>query len=285
VVLTFGLALGLPIDHHSLHQLHTTQTSYRLAIAALLVPYALIWYLSFFTFAKVKEYSELLGNTKDGAAFSKIALGLEALAFSLIFPTTLSLILTDIADHQSGFRVASTIINNYMGIFPGLFSFLLLYNGTRSLLRTAKGATEKLDLRWHMMWFIVLSVTFSHLTIENSLRWHPYHLPLWLLVSTFIGPYLYGWVIGLLTAYDLNLYARTIHGTLYRQAIKKFAIGISTVIAASIAIQFVNVTIGQRIDHSLGSVLLVDYILLAIIAVGFAFMALGTKRLKRIEDI
>ncbi len=283
--ITIGLALGLPPDPHAVQQLHTSSTAYRVAVAALLIPYVIIWYFSFYTFAKLQEYSTPLKDTKDGAAFQKITTGMGVLAFSLVIPTALSLILSAIAVHNSGFRTAAIIINNYAGIFPGLTACLLLYNGARALLRTAKGGVEKLDLRWHIPWFLLFSIAFSHLTIENHYRWHPYHLSLWLLIATFITPYLYAWMLGLLSVYDLNLYAKTVSGSLYRQAIKRFAIGIRVVIAASIAIQFVNVTLGQRIGKSLGVILLVDYVLLIIAIIGLGLMALGTKKLKQFEGI
>jgi len=282
VVLTFGLALGLPPDPHTVHQLHTTTANYRIAVAALLIPYALIWYLSFYAFAKLQEYGKLLKGAKDGFAFRKISIGMGAIAFSLVFPTTISLIVNDIATHHSTFKVASLIINNYLGLFPGMVSFLLLYSGTRSLLNTNKKIIEKLDLRWHIPWFIVFCIVFAHLAIDNR---HQYHLSLWLLILTFIVPYLYGWSVGILSAYDLTLYARTVAGSLYRQAIKRLALGITVVIIASIAIQFINITVAQRIDKSLGTLVLVDYILLIVVAVGLGLMALGTKRLKKIEEI
>ena len=284
-VITIGLALGLPPDPHAVQQLHTSAAAYRLAVAALLIPYAIIWYLSFYAFAKLQEYSRALKGSKDGAAFRKITMGMGTLAFSLVVPTTLSLMLNAIAVHHSSLKTATTIINNYLGLFPGLVSFFLLYNGTRALLHTAKGGTEKLDLRWYMPGFLLLSVVFSHLTIENQYRWDPYHLPLWLLIITFILPYLYAWMVGLLSTYDLNLYASMVPGSLYRRAIKQFARGISVVIAASIAIQFIDITLAQRIGKSLGVVLLFDYVLLIIIAIGLALMALGTKKLKQIEEI
>jgi hypothetical protein len=245
--ITVALALGLPPDPHFVQQLHTSSIAYRVAVAALLVPYIVIWFFSFYTFAKLQEYSRPLKSTRDGAAFQKITLGMGAIAFSLIVPTMLSLVLSDIAGHHSGFKTAATIIDNYAELFPGLLSFLLLYIGTRALLRTTKDGVEKLDLRWHMPWFALLSIVFSHLTIENQYRSHPYHLSLGILIVTFITPYLYGWMVGLLSAYDLNLYAKTVSGTLYKLAIRQLARGISIVIISSILIQFANVTIGQRI--------------------------------------
>lgn len=287
IVLTLvavGLALGLPPDPHALHQLHTSDLTYRLAILLLLIPYAVIWYLSFYAFAKLSEYSRPLKGTKDGTAFQTITLGMGVLAFSLVVPAIISLVLNNIAVHAKSFESAAVIINNYISLFPGLVAFLLLYNGARLLPGTG-GRGRKLDLRWQAPWFLLLSVVFSHLTIENQYHWHPYHLAIWLLVVTFIVPYLYGWAVGLLSAYDLRLYAKTVKGLLYRQAIKQFASGITVALAGSIAIQFVNITLTQRVSHSLGSVLLIDYVLLIIIAVGLALMALGTKKLKLIEEV
>lgn len=283
-VVTIGLALGLPPDPHSVQSLHTSALAYRVAVAALLIPYAIIWYLSFYAYAKLQEYTKPLKKAKDGAAFHTITNGIGVLAFALVLPTTISLIIGNIAGHSPGFKTASTIIDNYISIIPGLFAFFLLMNGTRLLIRTVRGATEKIDLRWHAPWFLLLSVVFSHLTIQNQYHSHPYHLVLWLLVVTFIIPYLYGWMVGLLSAYYLHVYSKTVSGVLYRNSVKQLANGITITIIGSIAIQFVNITVGQRV-HSLGIVLLFDYILLILVAVGLAFMALGTKKLKRIEEI
>ena len=284
-VLAVGLALGLPPDPHAIHQLHTTATSFRLAIAALLIPYILIWYAAFYAFGKLVEYARHLKGTKDGEGFYKMTLGMGVLAFSLVVPAIVSLTLHRIAVHNPAFRPEATIIANYVNIFPGVAAFLLLLNGARALLRTAPGAAQRFDLRWHTAWFLLLAVVFSHLTIENQYQSNPYHLSLWILIVTIIVPYLYGWAVGLMSAYDLNVYSKAVRGSLYRRAIKQFANGIAVAILGSIAIQFTNITIGQRIDKSLSAVLLADYMLLIIIAAGLALMALGTKKLKQIEEI
>jgi hypothetical protein len=207
-----------------------------------------------------------------------------SLAFALVLPTTLALITSSIAVHHPAFKAGSVIINNYLSLYPGLVAFLLFFNGARELLRTVKGSAEQIDLRWHAPWFLLLGVTFSHLVIQNRYRYHPYHLSMELLIITIIVPYLYGWLVGLLCAYQLRLYAKTVKGSLYRQAVRQFANGIAISIAGSIAIQFVNTALAQRLNKSLGIVLLVDYLLLIIVAVGLGLMALGTKKLQKIEE-
>lgn len=280
-----GLALGLPPDPHSVQQLHTNPTSYRLAVAVLLIPYVLIWYTSFYAFAKLQEYSRPLKSTKDGAAFHKITVGMGILAFALVIPTIISLLLNSVASHNPSFKPTAVIINNYINLFFGLVAFLIIYNGARMLVQTVQGKTRKLDLRWWAPWFFLLSIAFSHLTIQNYYRSNPYHLTEWLLVITFIVPYLYSWMVGLVSAYELGTYAKSVSGALYKQAVRQFAYGITVTVIGSIAIQFVSIAVAQRSKVSLGAILLLDYGLLIIIAVGLILMALGTKKLKQIEEI
>jgi hypothetical protein len=284
-IIAIGLALGLTPDPEAVKQLHTSALDYRLAVAALLIPYVIIWYASFYAYSKLREYSRPLKSTKDGAAFNKITLGMGVLAFSLVVPTIISLILDSIAVHHPSFKSASIIIDNYLALYPPLLAFILFCSGARSLLLTIKGGFTRFDIRWHAPWFLLLCVVFSHLTIENQYHSHPYHLSLWLLIVTLIVPYLYAWMLGLLSAFELHWYARTVKGLLYQQAVRRFARGIATVIFGSIAIQFVNNTLAHRIDNSLGMVLLVDYLLIAVLAVGLVLMALGTKKLKLIEEL
>jgi len=90
-----GLILGLPPDPHTVQQLHTSDAAYRLALFALLIPYILIWYAGFYAFSKLQEYSRQLKGAKDEAAFQRLTLGMGTLAFSLVIPTIVSLILNN----------------------------------------------------------------------------------------------------------------------------------------------------------------------------------------------
>jgi hypothetical protein len=161
---------------------------------------------------------------------------------------------------------------------------LVLYSGARALLITTPSGIEKFELRLHAGWFLLLSVVFARLVIENHIERHPYHVGLWVLIVTYIAPYLYAWAIGLLCAYSLYLYALAVKGSLYRSAIRLFSRGVALTILGSIAIQFVNNTLMHQFSQSLGALLLANYVLVLIVAAGLLLMALGTKRLKRIED-
>jgi hypothetical protein len=285
LIIAVGLALGLPPDPESLRQLHISSLEYRIAILSLLIPYTIIWYAGFYAFAKLREYSKPLGGTTDGEAFRKITFGMGILAFGLIVPTIITLILGNIAAHHVGFEPAATIIDNYITLLLPLLSLFIIGNGTRILVRSVRGWSKKAGLRWFSPWFILLCVFFMHLTFNNYYVHNSYHLNLYVLMVTFVTPYLYAWLLGFLCAYELRLYARYVKGVLYKRALKRFSSGIAFTIGGSIAVQFVNVTLASRFNRSLGSLLIIEYILLIVVAIGLVLMALATKQLKKIEEV
>jgi uncharacterized membrane protein len=81
------------------------------------------------------------------------------------------------------------------------------------------------------------------------------------------------------------MYAKKIKGLLYKRALNRLAAGIATVIGSSIFIQFINIVFAYKNNGSLGSLLVLIYLLLAVEAIGYILIASGAKNLKRIEEI
>jgi hypothetical protein len=284
-VITCGLALGLPPDPHTLHQLHISSVAYRVAILALLVPYGIIWYAAFYAFAKLKEYSGAIRGSEDGKAFRNIMIGTGVLAFGLIIPTAASLVMQSIAVHHHGFKSASVIIANYLGLLAALGAFIYINDGTHMLTKLSKNRPGLGGLRTFVLLFISLAVVFTYLVINYHVTHNVYYLSTPVLITTFIIPGLFAWFIALLSVYEFRLYTKFARGLLYRHALRQFSYGMALVIAGSVANQFVANTFAEKVSHSIGALLLADYALLSIIAVGLIIMALGTKKLKKIEEV
>lgn len=285
VIIACALALGLPPDPHALQKMHTSSLDYRLAVLTLLVPYIICWYAGFYAYAKLIEYTKYLKNSKEGAAFTKTTLGIGILAFGLVIPTIISLLLGQIAQHYSGTSNAITIINNYIAIIFPLTALFYISGGSRLLVATAKAHPRFIGLHIFAVIFILLSTFYTFLVSFNYYRFHnPYHLHLIVLILTFIGPYLYLWFLGLISAYDFKIYSINTKGILYKRALGQFASGIAIAIFGSIISQFINGAIGAR-PQSLGVTLLLSYIALVVIAVGLVMMALGANKLKKIEEV
>lgn len=284
-VITSGLALGLPPDPQTLQQLHISSATYRIAILVLLIPYGVIWYAAFYAFAKLKEYTQAIKGFEDGEAFRSIMIGMGVLAYGLIIPTAISLITQNIASHHHDFKPASVIIGNYIGLLVGIVAFIYINNGTHLLTRLGKNRPSLAGIRVFTLLFITVASVFTYLVINYHTRHADvYYLKTPWLIATFIIPELFGWFVGLLSAYEFGLYAKFVKGSVYRVILRQFSRGIIVAIAGSVAIQFVDNTFAARVSHSLGSLLLAMYALLAIIAVGLILMALGAKKLQKIEE-
>lgn len=283
--ITCGLALGLPPDPAALARLHISSIAYRTAVLALLVPYGIIWYAAFYAFARLKEYSQAIRGSEDGKAFRSVMIGMGVLAFGLILPTAISLVLQNIASHYSAFKPASVIIANYLGLLTALISFIYINNGTHALARLTKNRPGLGSARLFVLLFITLAVVFTYLVTNYHAKHDMYHLSTPLLITTFVIPGLFAWFVALLSAYQFGLYAKFVKGLLYRRALSQFSYGIALVIASSVANQFVVNTFADKAQHSLGLLLLVDYILLATMAIGLLMTASGTKKLKKIEEV
>lgn len=287
-LITCGLALGLPPDPHTLHQLHISSISYRIAVLVLLVPYGVIWYAAFYAFTNIKSYSQAIKGFTDGQAFHCIMIGTGVLAYGLMAQMAASLLLQNIAIYHHGFRPASVIMTNYFGILVGLLAFLSINSGTHRLIMLGKKYPGITSIRSMAILFIALASAFTYQVISyHSMpnRVRIYYLTTPLLITTFIIPNLFGWFTAILSAYEFWLYATFAKGLLYRKFLRLFSYGIVVAIAGSVASQFVTIIFGGKVRQSIGSFLLVDYTLLIIVAVGLTLMALGAQKLKRIEEV
>lgn len=287
VAITVALAVGLSPDPQAVQQLHTTDTAYRLAVLALLVPYGVIWYAAFYAFTRLLKYAHAIKGYADGKAFRKITIGMGVLAYGLVLPTTVSLILQNIAMHYPEFKPAKIVIGNYLTILVVLITFAFIGSGTRLLANAVKQRPGLAGMRVFALLFIVLSVVFTYLvTTHQADHPHVYYLDIPWLIITFIIPYLYGWSMALTSAYEIGIYAKYAKGSLYRRALQLLSRGIIITVAGSVTIQFLNNTfIAATAGQSVGSVLLVDYGLLAIVGVGLSMMAFGTKKLQKFEEV
>jgi hypothetical protein len=289
VVIAFIVTLALPPDPQSLKLYHLSNLSYRIVILFLLLPYSAIWYAVFYAFSKLLEYTRYLKNAKEEKAFRKITLGMGILAFGLIIPTIISSVLNEIADYHHGFKATAVIINNYMALIVAIAAFTYMGSGARILVQTVKSRATLNGARLFGIIFIVLGVLFTRSVIHNhniTNGWNdPYHLSLYPLMITIIIPYLYAWFIGMICAYDFKLYSSGVKGVLYKKAFSQLSVGVAVTILSSIAIQFITSAFGGRTDKSLAFILLLIYVFIVILLVGLGFLALGTQKLKKIEEV
>jgi hypothetical protein len=280
------LVLVLPPPHGLLYELQITQTEFRLAISSLILPFAIIWFSAFYAYNSLRLYATQIQSTKEGNAFKNIANGTGILAWGLAITTILAILFNAITDAFPGFTQALQIINNYISILVPLIGFSFMVNGTHTLNVIAKLRPSLADTRIIIFVFLIIGVFFTHLIMDNIIhRQNPYYLSHFLLMLTFVIPYLYAWFIGLLSANEIRLYGQAIKGIIYKKALIQLASGLAIVIISSIATQFISSVFLTSHSLPIGLAFLLTYPVLIIEAVGYGLVAYGALCLKRIEEV
>ena len=285
LLLSAGFALGLPPSYSLLHTFHITHAEYRLAVFTLLVPYAIIWFSAFYGYDKLARYAKTVRGSREGDAFQNIATGTGFLAWGLALPTLLAILLGGITAHYPAFEPARTIIDEYAMLLAPLIGFVIIGAGTRKLADIVRARPTRAGVLLFGLAVIFVTIFFEHAVIRNRyIGGSPYYLPLTLLMTTIIAPYVFTWYTGLLAAYELWLYAIKARGVLYKRALSQLAGGIAIVIVGSVSAQYLA---GSYATHgtSVITVLAIAYSFLVIQALGYVLVAVGANRLKKIEEV
>lgn len=291
VVIYTVLIFGLPANLLTMHAYHLSSLEYRVLLFAVALPSMLVWLAAFWGYAALRQYAQSIHKTKEGPHFNQLATGCYWLAWSLPLPTIASLLLNTLADKSPGFRPTAIIIANYLSLLFPLVGFSLIGNTARDLTRSAKLSFSLAGARLIMLLFLLAGVlycylTFHHFDLTSLTSTHnPYFLPVWLAVVSITVPYLYAWFIGLLGAYEIVLFSKNVQGLLYRRALAYVAVGLVAVIVSSITLQYINGVV-PAVSHLVLNYKLVAITLFRILGgTGFIILALGAKRLKKIEEI
>jgi len=269
----------------TMQRLELSDIEYRLISLTILMPLVLIWFAAFYGYAKLKAYTDLIKDTPDGKHVANIAKGLMILAIGLPLNSVIGATLAITMQHNPEFVTAGTIIKNYLTLSFPLISFLYISRGTQGLTLLSKKLPTYKAVNRLALAFIFISAAYCCLTLASLNRHDIYQLPDWLIVSTIIVPYLYTWYLGLSAAYETHLYSRKAPGTLYRRTWNMLASGIACIIVAQIIVQYIGNVLLRFNDLKLIRLLLIVYVLLGLLSVGYLLVAFGAKRLQKIEEV
>jgi hypothetical protein len=292
-VLTFAyllLSLVLPVNHNTEHAFHLSDLQYHVLILLIILPLTLIWLVAFYGYSAIRDYATLVEDTEEGDALRNVSTGLMWLAWGLPIPAIIGVIMSGIANAHPSFYGASVIINNYATLLFAVIAFHVLSTGSRLW-------TERANLRISLGWtkmlvliFVIIGAFYCFFVFRNigSLKHdqsNPYYLGSWWLLVTVVVPYLYAWFVGFLAAFEISMISRNMKGLLYRQALQLVSRGLVTIVFSSIALQFFRITVPTTGKISLGVLLLIIYLLVFIIGLGYATLTLGARKLKKIEEV
>lgn len=290
-VLYILLTLLLPANKAAMDIYHLTSAQYHVLVFMVTIPFVAVWYTAFYGYTRLKQYATTIQASSEGNDFKSLSRGIGWLAWALVIPAVLALILSTIGGNNSGFYDASIVITNYIYLYLPLVAYILLANSAQNLTNHVKLRLFNLSSKSLILVFVMLGVIFCYFTFRQlgssslSAANNAYYLPVWLVLITIVIPYLFSWFVGLLAAYEILLYSRHTRGLLYRHALQFLGSGIAVVIASSIAFQYIT-SITPRTSHlSLNVTLATVYLIQLLSAAGYILIAIGASRLKRIEEV
>lgn len=291
-VIYAALAIGLPPDPATLLKYNITSLHLRILSLTIVIPVTLIWFAAIYGYVRSKMYAETVKETKEGKPIQELVKGIGILAYGLPISAIASTLLR-YAGRQTDVLPLVTILINYLNIFISLAGFLFIYQGAKGLRQLVKVDRGNVERVLFIIGFIGLAISYTWITLANPARTVAtegvaravYYLPDGLIVATIIIPYLYIWFIGMNAALYIGYYQRSVKGVLYRSALRFLALGIAAVIIASILMQYLTAMTVTLNRLNLTPLLVLVYALLVVISIGYMFIAAGSKRLQKIEEV
>lgn len=285
VLIYAALLFLVPPKPGDLEKYDITLTQLRLIDVTVIVPYALIWLAGFYGFLKLKEYSSRIRRSKDGRAINQMANGVLLLVLwpplSSILATALNWLVLELPG-ADGVRI---IINNYFNLLLPLAGFSLISVGARALSDLVKVRPSQRAINLLVLVLIGLGVAFGAL-ISSAVDHSTYYpLPYWLVLATLVVPYIFMWFLGLTSAYWIYLYRQKTPGVVYRRSWGLLALGIWAIITMQIIVQYASTLAAQLDKLSFSWLVLVVYIVLILLSVGYILVARGARNLQKIEDV
>lgn len=254
------------------------------------LPLLAIWFMGFYGYAKLWEYTRSISKTPEAAGFRQLTQGCAWIAWSLPIHSIVALIARAATDSWPGLSSTVIILSNYIDLVFPVVAFSLIGMASRHLFDRTKIILSAASIRGITILFLAGGVLYCYLVFQHfngslGATGNPYHIPVWLMVLTVIVPYLYAWFVGMLAVYELITYGRHVRGVLYRQAMQLLVTGLLAVILGSIASQYSRSAQPSAGQLVLGAQLLFSLILQIISGLGFVMIALGAIRLKKIEEV
>lgn len=294
-VLYIGFTLLAEPSKATLAQYSITANQLRLVSLAVILPYIVIWFIALLGYVRLKDYTAFIKSSKDGKAFSTVVLGI--LWLGLWMP--ISSVAASAAAYYYNVHPDSTAALvwtlNYLNIVLLLAAFYTIYIGTEKLVALIKRPRTPVtgNALLGPMVFIAFSALYVLLVLSDPTREFAsqsvpvatYYQPDWLIVTTIIIPRLITWYLGIQAARNMYVYSRKMQGSLYRHALKYVALGVGGVVVATILLRVTQSLNGFLSQLGLGLILVVVYVLLACISVGYIMIAKGARRLQRLEEL
>lgn len=288
VVLYIVVGGFMPLDPATRQAYNLDVTQARIIGFISTLPLLAVWFAAFYCYARLQRYVRCIRGSKEELAFQRIADGVMVLSWGLIIQALLSLLLNGLASSTPSLYMPMLVIQNYINVAIPVIAFTTIASGTRRLLKGRQQYASLPGSRVLLLVFAFIGTLYSYLVLHlrHTANTDLYHLPIYLILSTLVVPYLYAWFTGLIAVYDIGLHAQVVKGVIYKRSLNFVAAGLGILIIGSIAFQYFNsLFVSSAGNVSISIMLLIDYLLLLGVALGYVLMIVGVRGLQKMEDI
>lgn len=280
-------ALLTPMDQETINKYHMSEASLKLLSLTVLLPLASVWSVLYYGYDKLNNYALTIKKSKDGDAFYDISKGLMIMVFSFPITSLFSVLVGYYLRSSPHMSEELAIARNYLNLMFPLVAFYIIARGAKKLNALLKYKSADYSNIVGTL-FIFISSTFTWHVMSQI--YHPgdssnaYHLPIWLVVTTIILPYLYTWQIGVFASINIYQYQKSVKGIIYKKALKHFVAGLLVIVGLSITMQFI-VASSERLNRlNLSPILLILYTIILLNVIGYGLVVSGVKKLTTIEE-
>lgn len=291
MVLFIALTFILPTNQKALATYHLTEVQYQYLLLIIKVPLIAAWSIAFYSYRRLREYASQIKDAPEGNDYAAIATGTGWLAWGFALPPVAGTFLSQIAQSHPSFTAVAVSFNSYMYLLVTVVALSFISTGIHKLARRSSVNFEMRQIRYIVAVLVALSVAFCSL-IASRLHgtslgdsFNAFYLPNIIVWTTIVIPYLYAWCLGIIGAFELIIFARQTTGIIYKQALRYLAIGLVIIIMSMISLQYFRAFIPRTGNLAINGALIMAYVIYASNAIGSVLLAIGVKRLKRIEDI
>ena len=286
------LVFTLPVNRATLNHYHISSLALRFIDITYVVPLVLIWITAYYGYSKILQYSSFIAGDKDGKQMHKIALGICVLAFGQPANNIVSSILNALAQAHSRLVPTSVIVGNYLSVSVSITAFILLSYGAMGLVNNIKATHKYLDIQIFGFVFCIIAAAFCFLIfhkLPNSLNLGVsnkpiYYLPDWLLLITLVVPYLFVWFMGGMAVVCIHRYQQNVKGIIYKSSMSYLRLGISLIVGSLVVLQYLTTISAKLASLKITPLLLIIYPLIIVVSIGYILVALGAKKLQKIEE-
>jgi hypothetical protein len=278
-----------PIDSEALAKYNISELQLRLLSASILLPVVAIWACAAYGFVHFKQYALSIKGTVYGKGTNTVANGLGIIAIQLMASGSMSVItsISAVRDALGGDSGVEIISTNLTIVFT-LAAALVLHQGSAQLNASLpRPSKPQFNVKSFYALAIVgliflLAILFRYPSSASNESIYEY-IPLSAAITGIWLPYLIAWGIFLSTGRNLHHYRHHIKGKVYKQALGLLTAGIYVILGSSVLIQLMGAFGGAFVNLALLPLLIIVYLLVFSIGVGYLLIARSASKLRKVE--